>query len=163
MKPLIFSLWCHLLNFPANAFCYNFPTLNAPPYYSLQLQTLFTGQVFYFYIAIIDRSCKMATTPKGWDVNCVYYYIGKVLIFFIVQYNNNSISSTKRAQFEGITLIKMPIKFTAPNQLATFNMSQGKIFFFFLLAIFFNKSVCWSLFSCSSFSVSLYTFHVLQR
>ena len=52
----------------------------------------------------------MAATPKGSDVNCAYYYIGKVLIFFIVQYNNNSISSTKSAQFESITLIKTLIK-----------------------------------------------------
>ena len=97
-------------------FC-NFPAVNAPPYYSLQQKTLFTSQVFYFDIAVIDRGCKMATTLKRWDVNCVYYYVGKILIFFIVQYNNNSISSTKSAQFESITLIKTLIKFTEPSQL----------------------------------------------
>ena len=36
--------------------------------------------------------------------------VGKVLTFFIVQLNNNSISSTKSAQFEGVTLFKMLIK-----------------------------------------------------
>ena len=138
MKPLIFSLWCHLLNFPANAFYYNFPTLNAPPYYSLQPQTLFTGQVFYFYIAIIDHSCKMAATPKGSDVNCAYYYIGKVLIFFIVQYNNNSISSTKSAQFESITLIKTLIKFTEPSQLLLTRL-RGMIWILFCAFLAIGK------------------------
>ena len=33
--------------------------------------------------------------------------VGKVLIFVIVKINNNSISPTKNAKFEGITLIKM--------------------------------------------------------
>ena len=41
-------------------------------------------------------------------------------MLFIIQFNNNSISPTKSAQWEGFTLIKTLIKkykFTAPNQL----------------------------------------------
>ena len=39
--------------------------------------------------------------------------VGKVLIFVIVKINNNSISPTKNAKFEGITLIKMLTLFRA--------------------------------------------------
>ena len=51
----------------------------------------------------------MATTPKGQDVN-LCLIIDRVLIFFIVQRNNNSISPTKSGQFEGFSLIMTLIK-----------------------------------------------------
>ena len=40
----------------------------------------------------------------------LYLIIRKVVVFIIVQLNSNSISSTKSAQFEGITLINTLIK-----------------------------------------------------
>ena len=54
------------------------------------------------------RGCKMATTKRMKRVLCLE--VGNVLIFFIVKFDNDSISLTKSAQFEGITLIKTLIK-----------------------------------------------------
>ena len=101
---------------------YNFPGVIAPPYYSLQPKSWFTDQVFIFILPFDHRGCRMAATPKRdkkmrWELCLI---LDKVLIFFIVQLNNKSVSPTKIVQFEGFTLIKTLIKkykFTGPKQL----------------------------------------------
>ena len=87
---------------------YNFPSVKALPYYSLQLQTRFTDQVFIFYIAVRSRLQDGCHTKKMTSVLCLK--VDKVLIFFIVKLNKNSISPTISAQLEGIFLIKTLIK-----------------------------------------------------
>ena len=141
MKPFIFLLWHHLLNFPANASSITFLLLMPILITVFNHKPHLPARFFSFYIAVIDLidgSHKMATTPKGWDVNCVYYYTGKVLIFFIVHYNNNSISFTRSAQFEDITLIKKLIKFTSPNQLLL-TCPRGMIWITFCAFLAFGK------------------------
>ena len=140
MKPFIFLLWRKM----SECFFYNFPAVNAPPYHSPQLQTRFF--FFFFFLPLDDRGCKTATTPKGWDVNSIAFnIIGKVLIFFIIQLNNNSISPTKSTQFEGFTLIKMLIKNKNSQHLINyFYVSQGNdlnsLFCFFLSFLLENLS-----------------------
>ena len=124
-------------NIPANASSITFLPLTPLLITVFNCKTHLLAR-FFIYIAIIDRSCKRATTPKGWDVNCVYYYVGKVLIFYIVQYNNNSTSSTKSDQFEGITLIKTLMKFTAPSQLLL-TCPRGMIWILFCAFLAFGK------------------------
>ena len=52
--------------------------------------------------------------------------VGKVLIFFIVKLNNNSIRPTKSAQFESFTLIKTLIKsINSQHSINCFSVSQG--------------------------------------
>ena len=101
---------------------YNLPDVNAPPYYSFQLQSWFIDQVFIFILPFDHRGCRMPYTPKRHKkTRCeLCLIVDKVLIFFIVQLNNNSVSPTKSVQFEDFTLIKTLIKrykFTAPKQL----------------------------------------------
>ena len=109
MKPFIFLLWCHLLNFPVNVPFITFPLLMPLLITFLNCKPGLPTRFLFFLILLFDHCCKMVTTPKGWDV-LLCSKVCKVLIFFIVKLNNNSISSTKSAQFGSITLIKMLIK-----------------------------------------------------
>ena len=108
-------LWRDLLIFPVNASSITFPlwTLLLTTAQQKMNGTWTTNLVyqpgFYFYIAIWWSQLQdgYRTERMRWEL-C--FTVGKVLILFIAEINNNSISPTKIAQFEGITLIKTLIK-----------------------------------------------------
>ena len=144
MVIFLYILWNHS-SFCCDAKCPNAPSITIPPLTPL-LITVLNCKLDSFFLPLDDRGCKIATTPKEWDVNSIVFnIIGKVLILFIIQLNNNSISPTKSTQFEGFTLIKMLIKNkNSQHPISYFYVSQGNdlnsLFCFFLSFLLENLS-----------------------
>ena len=108
MKPFIILFWRHLFIFVANVSSISFLPLT--PF----LITVFNDnpglptRFLFFSIAFQLRFQDVYHIKRNKCVFCLD--VGKVLIFFILKLNNNSISPTKCPQFVCITLIKTSIK-----------------------------------------------------
>ena len=106
-KPFIFLLWCCLLNFPADVSTVTFLLLIP------LLITVFNckpgpGLLTRFLFLSCHSMMQLRNDYHTKRMRCeLCLIVGKVLIFFIVQLNSNSMS----AQFVGISLIKMLIKY----------------------------------------------------
>ena len=108
MKPSTFLLWHYLLNFPTNVSSITFPPLTPLPITVFKHKPGLPTRFLFLYITNRLQLQGGYHTKSTKCVLCLK--VGKVLIFFIVKLNNNSISPTKSAQFECITLIKILIK-----------------------------------------------------
>ena len=80
----------------------------------------------FFYCCSMIKMIMMQDSYHTKRMRCeLCLIVGKVLIFFIVQLNNKSISPTECAQFEDITSIKTLIKNNHSTQSITFKCPRG--------------------------------------